>query len=161
LTTWRREREAGVRQALAPQKRGPKSKRNPLQDAHDQLLRDHARLTEQLRKAEIVIEVQKKVAALLGWPNRDSRPGAESLMDAVTQLCPTVGIESACDALGVARACFYRLRPMLGPLLTATVSAVVPRPTPARALSQEERLAVRAVLHSTRFQDSAPAAIQA
>jgi hypothetical protein len=82
-------------------------------------------------------------------------------MDAVTQLCPTVGIESACDALGIARACFYRLRPMLGPLLTATVSAVVPRPTPARALSQEERLAVRAVLPSTRFQDSAPAAIQA
>jgi transposase len=68
LTTWRREREAGVRQALAPQKRGPKSKRNPLQDEHDKLLRDHARLTEQLRKAEIVIDVQKKVGALLGWP---------------------------------------------------------------------------------------------
>ena len=29
LTTWRRERAAGVRQALAPQKRGPKSKRDP------------------------------------------------------------------------------------------------------------------------------------
>ena len=68
LTTWRREREAGVRQALAPQKRCPKSKRNPLQDEHDKLLRDHARLTEQLRKAEIVIDVQKKVGALLGWP---------------------------------------------------------------------------------------------
>src|SRR6202158_3511724 len=39
LTTWRREREAGVRQALAPQKRGPKSKRNPLQDEHAKLLR--------------------------------------------------------------------------------------------------------------------------
>jgi transposase len=68
LTTWRREREAGVRQALAPQKRGPKSKRNPLQDENDKLLRDNARLTEQLRKAEIVIDVQKKVGALLGWP---------------------------------------------------------------------------------------------
>ena len=82
-------------------------------------------------------------------------------MDAVTQLCPTVGIESACDVLGVARASFYRLRPLLGPLLTAMASVVVPRPTPTRALSQEERLAVRAVLNSTRFQDSAPAAIQA
>ena len=68
LTTWRREREAGVRQALAPQKRGPKSKRNPLQDEHDKLLRENARLAEQLRKAEIVIDVQKKVGALLGWP---------------------------------------------------------------------------------------------
>src|ERR1700691_2137054 len=38
---------------------------------------------------------------------------------------------------------------------------VVPRPTPARALSEEERLVVRAVLNSTRFQDCAPAAIQA
>ena len=82
-------------------------------------------------------------------------------MDAVTQLCPTVGIESACDALGVARASFYRLRPMLGPLLTAITSVVVPRPIPARALSEEERLALRAVLNSTRFQDCAPAAIQA
>jgi len=68
LTTWRRERETGMRQALTPQKRGPKSKRNPLQDETDKLRRDNARLTEQLRKAEIVIDVQKKVAALLGWP---------------------------------------------------------------------------------------------
>jgi putative transposase len=82
-------------------------------------------------------------------------------MDAVTQLCPTVGIESACDALGVARASFYRLRPLFGPPLTAVASVVVPRPTPARALSEDERLAVRAVLNSTRFQDCAPAAIQA
>jgi putative transposase len=35
------------------------------------------------------------------------------------------------------------------------------RPTPARALSVEERETVRDVLHSTRFQDCAPAAIQA
>jgi transposase len=68
LTNWRRERDTGVRQALAPQKRGPKSKRNPLQDETDKLRRDNAHLTEQLRKAEIVIDVQKKVAALLGWP---------------------------------------------------------------------------------------------
>jgi transposase len=68
LTTWRREREAGVRQALAPQKRGPKSKRDPVTEHVHQLQRDNERLTEQLRKAEIVIDVQKKVAALLGWP---------------------------------------------------------------------------------------------
>ena len=36
-------------------------------------------------------------------------------MDAVLQLSTTVGIESACDALGVARASFYRQRPLLGP----------------------------------------------
>jgi transposase len=68
LTTWRREREAGVVQALSPQKRGPKSKRDPVQEENQKLHRDNLRLTEQLRKAEIVIDVQKKVAALLGWP---------------------------------------------------------------------------------------------
>ena len=68
LTTWRREREAGVRQALAPQKRGPKSTRDHVAEHAQKLQRDNERLTEQLRKAEIVIDVQKKVAALLGWP---------------------------------------------------------------------------------------------
>jgi hypothetical protein len=68
LTTWQREREAGVRQALTPQKRGPKSKRDPVQEENQKLQRDNQRLTEQLRKAEIVIDVQKKMAALLGWP---------------------------------------------------------------------------------------------
>jgi len=68
LTTWRRERAAGVRQALAPQKRGPKSKRDPVQEENQKLHKENLRLTEQLRKAEIVIDVQKKVGALLGWP---------------------------------------------------------------------------------------------
>jgi transposase len=68
LTNWRRERATGVRQSLAPQKRGPKSKRDPVQEEIQKLQKDNARLTEQLRKAEIVIDVQKKVGALLGWP---------------------------------------------------------------------------------------------
>ena len=36
-------------------------------------------------------------------------------MDAVTHLAPTVGIVAACDFLAVARASFYRQRPVLGP----------------------------------------------
>jgi hypothetical protein len=36
-------------------------------------------------------------------------------MDAVTLLSSTVGIEPACLALGVARASYYRQRPLLGP----------------------------------------------
>jgi transposase len=74
LATWRREREAGVLQALTPQKRGPKSKRDPFQEETAQLRRENVRLTEQLRKAEIVIDVQKKVAALLGWPIATASP---------------------------------------------------------------------------------------
>ena len=39
-------------------------------------------------------------------------------MNAVDQLAPTVGIASACEALGVARASFYR-QPVFGPALPA------------------------------------------
>jgi transposase len=68
LTTWRRERDAMILLALAPQKRGPKSKRDAVMEENQQLRRDTERLTEALRKAEIVIDIQKKVAALLGRP---------------------------------------------------------------------------------------------
>ena len=53
LTYWRRERAKGVLEALTPQKRGPKSKRNPLEEEVQKLLRQNARLTEDLRKAHI------------------------------------------------------------------------------------------------------------
>jgi len=76
-------------------------------------------------------------------------------MDAVRQLAPTVGIASACEVLGLARASFYR-QPVFGPALP-----VPPRPSPARALSQEERETVLTTLNSERFQDCSPAAIQA
>ena len=76
-------------------------------------------------------------------------------MNAVDQLAPTVGIASACEALGVARASFYR-QPVFGPALP-----VAPRPTPARALNPEERGVVLGILNSERFQDCSPASIQA
>ena len=68
LVTWRREREAAILKALTPRKRGPKSKRNPQEEEMQKLRRENQRLSEELRKAEIVIDVQKKVGALLGWP---------------------------------------------------------------------------------------------
>ena len=69
--TWspgRRERQAGILKGLTPHKRGPKSKRNPQEEEMQKLRRENQRLTEELRKAAIVIDVQKKVGALLGWP---------------------------------------------------------------------------------------------
>jgi transposase-like protein len=68
LTTWRRERQTGILKGLTPHKRGPKSKRSPQEEEMQKLRRENQRLTEELRKAEIVIDVQKKVGALLGWP---------------------------------------------------------------------------------------------
>ncbi len=74
LSTWRRERDAGALQALTSQKRGPKSKRDPIAEENQQLRRETLRLTEELRKAEIVIDIQKKVAALLGRPSLTVKP---------------------------------------------------------------------------------------
>jgi len=68
LVTWRRERQAGILKGLTLHKRGPKSKRSLQEDEIQKLRRQNQRLTEELRKAEIVIDVQKKVGALLGWP---------------------------------------------------------------------------------------------
>ena len=78
LAYWRRERAKGVLEALTPQKRGPKSKRHPLEEEVQKLLRQNARLTEDLRKAHIIIEVQKKVAALLGNPIPEQDPEDQS-----------------------------------------------------------------------------------
>ena len=83
-------------------------------------------------------------------------------MDAVVSLAPEVGIHAACDALGVARASFYRKRPVLGPApQPAEVPSLQSRTAPPRALSEPERNRVLAVLHEERFQDRAPAAIHA
>ena len=57
---------------MAPQKRGPKSKANPLTGENQKLRRENERLTDRLRKAELVIDVQKKVAMLLGLPIAES-----------------------------------------------------------------------------------------
>jgi len=78
LVNWRRERAQGIREALTPQKRGPKSKRHPLADEMQKLQRKNARLNEELRKAHIIIDVQKKVAALLGHPLPDEDLEMES-----------------------------------------------------------------------------------
>ena len=78
LATWRRERANGILEALTPQKRGPKSKRNPLEEENQKLRRQNARLAEDLRKAHIIIDVQKKVAALLGRPIPEPDPEENS-----------------------------------------------------------------------------------
>jgi transposase len=69
LTDWRRQREEGALEALSPVKRGPKpAEPNPLAAENAELRRDNTRLARQLERAEAIIEIQKKVAALLGLP---------------------------------------------------------------------------------------------
>ena len=69
LSTWRRQREAADLAALAPQKRGPKVDLHRAETLHiAQLTRERDSLKSRLEKALLVIDVQKKLAALLGSP---------------------------------------------------------------------------------------------
>ena len=75
ITEWRRQREAGVLEALKPVRRGPKPKDiNPL--AADLLAaqRECARLSKRLQHAEAIIAVQKKLNHLLGSPETGDEP---------------------------------------------------------------------------------------
>jgi len=75
LSTWRRQREAADLAALAPHKRGPKADSARVEALHiAQLTRERDSLRSQLDKAQLVIEVQKKVASLLGVLTADNKP---------------------------------------------------------------------------------------
>ena len=67
LSSWRKQRDKGVLGGLAPNKRGRKAKeKNPLAGRVAQLEQEKQRLEKRLSQAEMIIEVQKKVATLLG-----------------------------------------------------------------------------------------------
>ncbi len=68
LTTWKRQRRRGELAALAPHKRGPKVTVSPLVAENRKLQAANDRLSRKLKNAGLIIEVQKKVAALLGNP---------------------------------------------------------------------------------------------
>ena len=69
LSTWRRERERGELEGLAQKKRGRKADpERALARENERLARQVAALERRLEQAEAIIDVQKKVASLLGIP---------------------------------------------------------------------------------------------
>jgi len=69
LSKWRRQRERGALAGLTPKKRGRKEDPNKqLQAEVERLRRANQRLEDELSKARAVIDIQKKVAMLLGVP---------------------------------------------------------------------------------------------
>ena len=67
LAAWRKAQRKGSLQALAPKKRGRKgAEKNPLSPKVQRLERKVTRLEEELRKAHLILDVQGKVAGLLG-----------------------------------------------------------------------------------------------
>lgn len=73
LSTWRRQRERGELDGLAPQRRGPKP--DPQAEEIARLKRENERLQKRLEQAELIIDFQKKAAQLFGGtletPDRD------------------------------------------------------------------------------------------
>jgi transposase-like protein len=74
LTTWRGARDRGELEGLAPKKRGPKA---PAPDSRDRKIVEQGgeivRWQKRAERAEALVELQKKVAALLGTPLETER----------------------------------------------------------------------------------------
>jgi transposase-like protein len=67
LTTWRRQREQGALDAMSPKARGRKKiEKNPLAQEVATLQKENERLRRKLKKAETIIEFQKKISEMLG-----------------------------------------------------------------------------------------------
>ncbi|MCP5055275.1 MAG: transposase [bacterium] len=68
LTAWRKAQRQGALRGLASKKRGVKPReRNPLEPKVQQLEAENARLKAELHKAHTILDVQEKVAGLLGF----------------------------------------------------------------------------------------------
>ena len=125
-----------------------------MEEEVQKLRRQNAHLTEDLRKAHIIIDVQKKVAALLGHPI-PSRTRRRNPDGCGRRASNDVGTSVASQTLCMPRASYYRDR------LDFFSGVSASRPAPARALRPAERDAVLARLHEERFQDRSPAAVYA
>lgn len=75
------------------------------------------------------------------------------MMESAERLACDVGLAASCQALGLARASYYRFKSPKAP------RSRKPRPAPERALSSRERQTVLETLHSERFIDQAPAEV--
>ncbi len=73
LTTWRNQRREGILQAFSQRKRGRKPKeKNPLSRCLAELEKENEQLKSRLRKAEIIIDVQKKISEMLEIPENNN-----------------------------------------------------------------------------------------
>ena len=74
LSAWRKARRGGSLQGLTPKKRGAKpAESNPLSPKVRQLEAKVARLEKELATAHTILEVQGKVAGLLGFSLNDGK----------------------------------------------------------------------------------------
>lgn len=78
VSRWETGRDRAEQAALAPKKRGRKSTHDPVAEENERLRKQVEKLQTELRKAEIIIDVQKKLSLLLGLP---TEPPTETAPD--------------------------------------------------------------------------------
>ena len=66
LSKWRAQERRKAHEELSPRKRGPKSLKNPLESELEKLKKKNEKLEKQLRQANALIGLQKKVAEVMG-----------------------------------------------------------------------------------------------
>ena len=77
LTAWRHQVERGTLDALSSKKRGPKARKpDPSVRRITEQEKEIQKLQSRLRKAELIIEVQKKIAEIFQLP-RDQKEGED------------------------------------------------------------------------------------
>lgn len=67
LTGWRQSLRQAEKIAFSDKKRGPKIKITPKDEELAGLRRENGHLKEELRKAKVIIDIQKKLSGLLGF----------------------------------------------------------------------------------------------
>jgi transposase-like protein len=78
LTTWCRQRDAGILSGLKPKQRGRKANPiHPFQVEVEQLRKENNWLKKRLKKAELIIDIQKKISQMLGIPLENPEIGED------------------------------------------------------------------------------------
>jgi hypothetical protein len=107
LTHWRQQRDRG----LAPHRRGPKPKHDPLFEEVRKLKQENGQLTQPLASAELIIDVQKKVSSLLGIPlatidnDESTRRRPRCTMGDAHRPLRVCGTDRASSAQGIPKMC--------------------------------------------------------
>lgn len=73
LAKWRRLYESGALKALADDSRGRPSTRNAKDDEIARLRKENERLAQQLKRTEAIVEIQKKLSALLAQSEENDK----------------------------------------------------------------------------------------
>ena len=155
VAEWRKARDAGARDALAPR---VKPRRSPEQVEVERLRRRNERLEADLARTTSGVGDHGKSTRALGTALRERglRLEVEAVIDAhVDDLAAATSMKRACTLLGASRATRYRRRrpPVAGP--------PAPRPAPSNKLTEAERQRVLTVLRSAEYCDLAPAQVWA